>query len=224
MTIRPLNFKLTVWLPALVILTLAGVVPAQAQCLNGLGIFYMDLELPFDADFTGAVTVLDRPLQLNADCNDGSRMALVKIDIPQGCTQANILVEYQGTPQGWTVNLGDSPENNGFGGSFGDPYNAELQILDQRLSVYTAATSPADLDLLAVQDLALTNGSIKLRVADQKVGWGQPMTTLATPNVERLFSIPDPLLDRSVYLGINRVVLDTSRRGCGARRVLISFE
>ncbi|MCP4664109.1 MAG: hypothetical protein GY856_52665 [bacterium] len=215
---------------ATLILSLAAALPAGAQCLADappLGIFFMDLRLAFSIDLTGgAVTVLSPP-QNNNECADGSQMAVLEIDIPDECTQANILVEYEGEPEGWSLGLGDSPTNNGFGGDSGTtPNNAELQILEQQLAVYNAASVPEEVDRLVIQDLALTDGAIRLTVGDQAVGWGQPRAALQTSGLNRLFAIPD--LDSadgsSVYLGLNRVVLNDSRRGCGVRRVLVSFE
>ncbi len=222
--------KRNAFLLAALILSLVVAGPAQAQCLGNsiLGIFYMDLRFGATVDVTGgAVTVLTAP-ENNPDCTDGSKMAVVRIDIPEACSQANVLVEYEGQPEGWTVNLGDSPSNDGFGGDAGDTdADAELQILDDILAVYNASGSDNTVDRLASLDLRLNEGAIRLTVGDQTVGWGQPYGVLETPDLGRLFSIPDPEEEgegRSIYLGVNRTIADADRKGCGARRVLISFQ
>ena len=213
------------------LLSCALAMPAQAVLCPAnpsvLGVFFMDLRIGFSVSITeGAVNVLEGPVA-SPGCTDGSLMSLIEINIPDECTQANVLIEYEGDPSGWTVNLGDSITNNGFGGNAGETFkNAELQILDHELRVYNAADNPVDVDPLARQQLALEDGAIRLTVSNQTVGWGQPRGALETPDLERLFAIPDNTADgRKIYLGLNRVVSGPGdRTGCGARRVLVSFE
>src|ERR671914_421200 len=51
---------------------------------------------------------------------------------PNTCTQANIVVEYEGTPKLWSLNLGDSPTNDGHAGDAGTTkHEAEAWILGQ---------------------------------------------------------------------------------------------
>ncbi|HEY2736968.1 MAG TPA: hypothetical protein VGK45_01115, partial [Thermoanaerobaculia bacterium] len=78
---------------------------------------------------------------------------------------------------------------------------------------------------LAVAHLALTDSAMKFVVKDQFVSWGNPYTYVQAPASKNLFSFTDPADPRTVYLGINRVVLATGgRTGYGARRVLITFK
>jgi hypothetical protein len=81
---------------------------------------------------------------------------------------------------------------------------------------------------LVLQHLALTNAALKFVVKNQFLSWGQPYSQLQTPATQNLFAIPDssvPVADqRAIYLGVNRVIAHTGRTGCGARRVLISFQ
>lgn len=218
------------WL-TLALLSCMTVMPAQAVLCPAnpsvLGVFYMDLRIGFSVSVTeGAVNVLEGPVA-SPGCTDGSLMSVIEIEIPDECTQANVLIEYEGDPSGWTAHLGDSMTNNGFGGDDGTTVNnAELQILDHELRVYNAADNPIDVDGLARHQLALEDGALRLTVSNQAVGWGQPRSALETPDLERLFAIPDNTADgRKVYLGLNRVVSGPGgRTGCGARRVLVSFE
>jgi len=214
--------------------TLALPSMATAQCNpNGLGVHYLDLKLPFDISPSSfgnpaedATMLLEGPTpNPDPECQ-GWFSALVKISIPEGCSRAHIWLEYEGMPTGWTVNIGDTLTNNGFGGDQGEPDSeAELQVLDETLSVYSVATSPGVVDLLAQEDMGLTDGALQICVGDQFVSWGQPFTALETPSSELLFKLPDPASaePNTVYLGVNRVVAGTNRRGCGVRRVLISF-
>lgn len=174
--------------------------------------------------------------QFNPDCQaDDWRAAVLQITIPEPCSCAIVWVEYEGEPEGWTVNIGDSPTNNGFGGDGGSAppgQNAEVQVLDQVLSVYSAADNPADVDLLLSQSLGLRDGTLKFVVCHQSVSVGQPYAKLDTPDLERLFFLdddPGSPDNRTLYVGFNRVVnpiggQNGSRNGCGARRALAIFQ
>src|SRR5215475_812728 len=64
-------------------------------------------------------------------------------------TEASFTVAYKKKAAGWTVNIGDSISNNGFAGDGADQSNdAEMQILDQVLSVYGSDYSAPDARLL----------------------------------------------------------------------------
>ncbi|HEV2704913.1 MAG TPA: hypothetical protein VGV59_03255 [Pyrinomonadaceae bacterium] len=163
---------------------------------------------------------------------DGWLEAVFTINVDKGCRCANIAVEYEGTPSGWTVNIGDSPTNNGFGGdSSGSPDSeAEAQVLDQALSVYNSFNPsidpPGTVDRIFHQELALTNGAAKFVVCDQYLSYGQPHGVLQTPAIKRLFALPDPAVGNSlIFAGFNRVVSGPgSRIGQGARRVTMSLQ
>jgi hypothetical protein len=154
--------------------------------------------------------------------------AVLRIDIPAGCRQANAVVEYQGNAVSWTVNLGDSPTNDGHAGDGGTTDNdAEAYILNETLFVANNGANPDN--PLYRQDLALTDSALKLAVKNQFFSWGQPYGFLQTPNSKGLFAIPDPLVPatdrRVVYLGLNRVITGRAdRKGCGARRAMVSFQ
>jgi hypothetical protein len=156
------------------------------------------------------------------------KQAVVKVDLPAGCSGLTVWVEYVGKPEGWTVNIGDSETNNGFAGDSGslpEGQNAEVQILDELMSVYSAATAPP-VDRLTGQHFALTDGAVKFVVKDQFVSWGQPYGELATPSVNKLFFLGPNNANRTVYVALNRVVApintaNNSRNGCGARHALL---
>jgi len=168
----------------------------------------------------------------NPTCTASSWRAVVaSVQIPIDCTGVSVWVEYDGVPEGFTVNIGDSETNDGFAGDAGSlplGQNAEFQILHDTLSVYNAGTAPP-VDLLLHQQLALTNGSIKFLVENQSLTVGQPSTILATPSLEHLFVLPNPVPaggNRTVYVGLNRVISpingqNTFRNGCGARRAFL---
>lgn len=173
----------------------------------------------------------------NPTCNTSPaafRAVVVKVDLNPGCSGVAVLVEYEGEPEGFTVNIGDSETNNGFAGDSGSVpigQNAEVQILHEDLAVYSAASAPP-VDQIGSQHLALKDGAIQFVIKDQFVSWGQPYSALATPSLNKLFFLPaTPTApdNHTIYVGLNRVIhpiggQDTFRNGCGARRALLVMQ
>lgn len=209
----------------------ASATAAAAAC--PVGQFYLDLKNCTSAGLTG-VSFLSAcaPVGAAKGCPAaaGWKRAVVRIDLPTDCTQANVVVEYEGLPKGWTVNLGDSPTDDGFAGDAGTtPNNAELWILEENLSVANGSGNAAEIDNpLASAHLALTDGAVKLVVKNQFVSWGNPYAFVQAPANKNLFAIPDTAVaaeGRKVYLGLNQVITGRSdRRGCGARRALVTYK
>ena len=222
---------------------LVAAAPAAVQAACPVGFASVDLKtgtatistplIPFITYTAGGAPA---PVPPTAACPAaaGWKMAALRIVIPgtapNGCTQANVVVEYEGVPSLWTLNLGDSPTNDGFAGDAGTTaHNAEAWILGEDLSVANAGNLPTVINNpMVLQHLALTNAALKFVVKNQFLSWGQPYSQLQTPATQNLFAIPDssvPTADqRAIYLGVNRVIAHTGRTGCGARRVLISFQ
>jgi len=167
----------------------------------------------------------------NANCPSGWWQANVDIYLkdPSGAARtAYITAEYQGTPVGWTIDIGDSATDNGYGGNDGGPeHAAEVQVSDQTLRVYNDPKIPGQVDNLLTQPLSLSDGSLKFTVSNQTLAVGQPQTVLATPVTQTLFWIPDPVAQTdaemwSIHAAFNGVVRgDTSRQGCGVDNVII---
>lgn len=227
-------------LAAAVLLAALVATPAAAQCPQAL--CYVDLDAgggtlcnttvyptltPATAPATQPSNPFIMPGPASATCAGGSfRATVVEVDVPPGCGVA-VWVQYQGDPDGWTVNIGDSVTNNGFGGDAGTlpaGQNAEVEVLDELVRLWSAADNPTDVEALATQHLALRDGALNFVVQDQYVSWGQQYTALETPDLERLFFLPaSPVApeNRTIYVGLNRTIGDPSRNGCGARRALI---
>jgi len=219
-------------------LLMVGVpVAVQAACTTGFS--YLDLKtgagystLGANVSFHNLPGVPGTPTPVTVAGCTGWKKAALRIDIPSTCTQANIVVEYEGTPKQWSVNLGDSPTNDGFAGDAGTTtHEAELWILNEDLSLAPAdAIHPFGIDNpLVTQHLSLTDSSLKFVVKDQYVSWGQPFGLVQTPATKNLFAIPDTTVQladqRAIYLGLNRVITGLAgRTGCGARRVMITFQ
>lgn len=163
------------------------------------------------------------------------RAVLASVTIPAGCTGVSVWVQYSGEPEGFTVDIGDSDTNNGFGGdstSLPLGHNAEVQILNDNIELYNAASVPTDLDAFATQQVSLKDGAINFVVKDQFVSWSQPYTAFSSTNLKRLFFIPAAPVapdNRTIYVGLNRVIFpingqDMSRNGCGARRAILTVQ
>lgn len=204
---------------------------AQAQCTAAS--FYADLR-------TGTVVNDDTALfhvsplagSQHTGCT-GWLEAVVKVDIPKDCTAATVAAEYEGTPVAWTLNIGDSPTNNGYAGDAGTTdHNAELWVVNENLALANAGNSPSAIDNpLVFKNLSLTDGALKFLVRDQFVSWGQPYEFVQSPSNKLLFAIPDdsvkPAEERSIYVGLNRVISGApgnGRTGCGLRSALIRFQ
>ena len=137
--------------------------------------------------------------------------------------KVSIFVEYEGTPSLWHTHIGDDVDNNGYGG--GSTLNgvSELQIVDQDLSVYSVGLAPGKVDKLYGAQLRLTEGGLHLNIANQEIAIGQPYTVLQSPFQKQLFDFGAP--DKKIFAGFNRVVAnDASRKGCGVKKVHLSFE
>jgi hypothetical protein len=164
-------------------------------------------------------------------CTGGAfRAVVVQVDVPAECSGVAVWVEYQGDPDGWSVNIGDSITDNGFGGDSGSlpaGQNAEVEVLDELVRVWSAADNPSEVDALLTQHLALHDGAMKFVVQNQYLSWGQQYTALETPDLERLFFLPSSPVapeNRTIWVGLNRTVGSPDRNGCGARRALIHVQ
>jgi hypothetical protein len=153
--------------------------------------------------------------------------ALVQVNLsPSGQPSAQkvkVQIEHEGTPSGWTTHVGDDVNNDGFGGGSSLKGVAELQVLDQVMSIYTAGFNPGEVDRLYGAALRLTDGALSVEVADQSVTVGQPRTIVSTLNQKQLFDFS--ATDKKMFAGFNRVISNrTDRKGCGVKRVVLSFE
>src|SRR4051812_45913335 len=102
---------------------------AHAACPTG--VYYIDLKSGLAGTIGGPTQVsLQSPLANSPTtaCGAGWKEAVLKVDLT-GCTSARLVAQYEGLPHDWTLNIGDSPTNDGFGGDAGTTDNdAELWI------------------------------------------------------------------------------------------------
>lgn len=216
-------------------LPLLAAAPAFAQCPPFL--CYLDLEsgssvCPNAQVYSKVVTHPIANGQHSATCDASFwKAALVQVDVPAACSGITVWLEYVGDPQGFTLNLGDSETNDGFAGdapgTLPAGQNAEAEIFGDQLRVYHTADMPP-VDQLLVQSLELRDGAFKLVAKDQFLSWGQPYGELKTPTLGELFFLQQGNDNRTLYVGINRVIRsdspgdqNLSRNGCGARHAMI---
>lgn len=183
-------------------------------CAEGSGSFYTSIPRVEDSN------------------DDGWLETVVPVNLSDGCSQVCVVLDYGEEPTGWTLNFGDSSTNNGHGGNAGTGESeAELQILNDRLTLYSRAYGPGLTDRVATADVQVTEGAYKVCVRDQFALFGQPRSTAHTPNGKALFALPDPSDGNSdLYIGLNRVIgsvggpPSSGRVGTGLSRAYITFE
>lgn len=144
------------------------------------------------------------------------------------------VVQYSGrTPIGWTVNIGDSRSNDGYGGDGGhQANNAELRINGTQMMIYgrnnEAGRSPI---LVQVEEAAESRGVIALEVGNEQVRWWQPaggtgdgmfIEQVTSPYLFALDGQADAIggVNYEVYAAFNRVIDGgAARNGRGVVRV-----
>lgn len=171
----------------------------------------------------------------------------IRLDPTKDCGCARFKIAFDDPVGAWTVNLGNSPTNNGHGGDEGTtPDAAELQVLDKRLTVFTASRPlPHRVEKLFDETLPPLGGRTMLvEVCHEALSVELLPTSrdpnpvqwkLGTLNSKLLFSLgPDQERAEgetggSVYAAFNRVVhlksgaASHARIGRGVRRVEISL-
>lgn len=222
-------------LTLLAVLPLLAAAPAFAQCPPFL--CFIDLGSGNSICPNGQVysKVVTHPIangQYSADCDASFwKAALVQVDVPPECSGLRVWLDYVGEPQGFTLNLGDSETNDGFAGdapgTLPAGQNAEAEIFEDQLRVWHNGFQPP-VDQLLAQNLELRDGGFKLVAKDQFLSWGQPYGDLKTPSLGKLFFLQPGNDNRTLYVGINRVIRsdspndqNLSRNGCGVRHAMI---
>lgn len=207
-------------------LSLISVTAAHAVCPTAP--FYIDLKSGVFGTINGAnaqVAISGLVASPVAGCA-GWKEAVLKVNLA-GCTRATLLADWEGVPKDWTLNIGDSPTNDGFAGDAGTTANdAELWILQESMAVADNGAAPNN--PIYKQDLSLTDSSLKFVVKNQFISWGQPYGFLQTPSTKQLFAFPDSsnaAEGSNFYVGLNRVISGPgTRRGCGLRRMLVVLQ
>jgi hypothetical protein len=176
----------------------------------------------------------------------------IALDPSKECGGAKLRIHFEDPVGAWSVNVGDSPTNNGYGGDAGTTrYAAEMQIREGLLTVYTAAIpqlgSPRFDAILEWTLPALGGRHVDVEVGDQSLVFDMPGAfagdrplhwKLGTPVGGALYSLapragpegPEAasVKDKGLYAGFNRVIGEAGpghgrRIGTGVRRVAITL-
>lgn len=178
-----------------------------------------------DSSGYSKVRLIKKP---NSGCATTPYEAVVEFNLAPGegtadMKKLSVLVEYEGTPSGWNTHLGDDIRNDGYGGGTSLSGVAELHVQGEELSMYTSAFAAGAVDKVLGSSLKLTEGALHFNIANQSVTIGQPYTILESKYQKALFDFDAG--DKKLYAGFNRVIADnTSRKGCGAKKVHLVFE
>ncbi|MGK7941060.1 MAG: S8 family serine peptidase [Crocosphaera sp.] len=178
------------------------------------------------------ISVVSAPRDFN---NDDYYEVVLKLDYDQGFDSAKFLVEYDKTPEDWTVNIGDSFSNNGYGGDGGHTSNAaEMQIKAGQLDVYSNIlpgyedATGGDLKLLKVDDFVTEPSTVVFEVQDESFGWNNQQGTTGNLQSPYLYTLngQDTLygpVNSDIYAAFNRVIGSAFRNGSGVSQVTIQL-
>ena len=162
-----------------------------------------------------------------------NHQAVIKINLnpeSSGYTKALFEVSYGSQPTGWTVNIGDSPSNDGYGeedDSGNSSNTAEMQINGALLDVYSnllegheAETMDGDLHLWQVDNVVGQGETISLEISNEHLGWNSPRI-IGEFNSEYLFTLDGQAVDYDIYAAFNRVISSSRRSGSGVKSVRV---
>ena len=139
---------------------------------------------------------------------------------------AHFKVNYDSTPTGFSVNIGDSITNNGYGGDSSTQSNdAEIQIFNNNLTVFASDTGGSR-QLANKVNFASSNSTVKLTVGNELfVGNGNSSVNLSDPALYALNGQSDTqgTVNYNIYAAFNRVIDTNSRIGSGAKSVTITL-
>jgi hypothetical protein len=198
-----------------------------------------NLTKPYEIDLrTGAIAATPNQfitlVQPPTDANGDSWLeTLVKIDF-QGFTTVKFIVDYGETPSGWTVNIGDSASNDGYGGDGGTQSNdAEMQIANGNMAVFgNDYNTPPGAQIASgnVPKLVSKGSRIELEISNKHLAWNNHkglQNSLNSPYLYAIASQADAtgLVNSSIYASFNRVISGRSDRlGSGVRKVTILLD
>ena len=169
----------------------------------------------------------EQPVEVIAGPEDQWAVMKVNLDSFQG---VRIRVRYgeDDAPGPWSLNIGDSRTNNGYGGDSGtQTHDSEIQINGDTMSIWGSDVMELKEDrcLRTVDDFVGRGQSVEFQITNERVEWTSPQGKgeLESPFLFALQGQPDREgpVNRDIYVGVNRVVAGTSRAGHGAASVEI---
>lgn len=174
-------------------------------------------------DPTGAIKILER---------NSESMALIKVsmDSHRRCL-VRVFYRYEGEPEGWSLNIGDSRTNNGYSGDGATQTNdSELQILGSTLSVWGSdlMEDKSGRCLENVPNFVSAGNVAEFVISNERVEWRSPRQAgeLASPYIFALADQPEieGKPNRDIFVGLNRVVQGSRRSGSGVEAVEVELQ
>ncbi|MEM7126195.1 MAG: vWA domain-containing protein [Chloroflexota bacterium] len=184
----------------------------------------------------GGIAAIDFVDMYRASRRSSNGQALVKLTLDprrSGYSRVEFEVIYSEAPNGWTVNIGDSPSNNGYGGDGGDQSNdAEMIILDGALVVYgndytpERATTDGHREMHYTEDMVRGGESMTIEVANEWLSVHSPggNEEISSPYLYALARQPDRegRTNYELYAAFNRTIASEGRKGSGVSQVILT--
>lgn len=146
-------------------------------------------------------------------------------------TKARIEVLYGDKIDGFSVNIGDSVSNNGYGGDSGhNSRDSELQIVGADMSIFGDDFVPQGEEkvLGKAAGLALPGATVVFEISNNQLTWKNDQGVSGQVNSPCLFNLKgqedkEGKPNFEIFAAFNRVVDGIHRCGTGARRVRITL-
>jgi hypothetical protein len=150
----------------------------------------------------------------------------INLDPAGGCSCAVFVVTFEERPSGFTVDIGDSPTNDGWGGDAGTTrWSAEANVEGDTVSIFSDSTGRKVDKLLTLRLPALAGRTLSLKVCDESFSAeleklpSEPQSLVADMSFltfQHLFALggqaisgdPDGprVVDYNLYAAFNRVI------------------
>lgn len=175
----------------------------------------------------GLVSLVDNP--------NKKKNLYINVNDIEGVDSVIFTIEYSSAPKEWSLNIGNSPENNGWGGSYTlNTKNAEIQIFKNIISVFRNDEGYDFFNLIEKTDtprhifsreipsvftkgiatFTLKENTLSVLVKDEK---GEEVLSEIIQD-DYLISMKS-----SLYASINRTISDDTKSGSGAKNISIEL-
>jgi|GEM_PF-480627 len=187
-----------------------------------------------DCGGISAVQYIDMD-RASRNVSDGQAVLKLTLDPRRtGYARATFDVIYSDTPQGWTVNIGDSQSNNGYGGDSGTQSNdAEAVMLEGSLIIYandyvpSRNTTDGHREFAYYDDMVRGEESIYFEASNQTLTFDSPggNETLTSQYLYALSGQSDRegRTNYDIFAAFNRTISDAGRSGVGASKVIMTL-
>ncbi|OGK12750.1 MAG: hypothetical protein A2W80_18285 [Candidatus Riflebacteria bacterium GWC2_50_8] len=146
-------------------------------------------------------------------------------------TKARIEILYGKQIDSWSLNIGDSRSNNGYGGDSADQtHDSEAQIIGADLTIIGDDCVPEGTSkvLASMTGLAEPGATLVFDLANNRLAWRNDKGLDGEVKSPYLFCLDgqedkEGPVNYDIFVGLNQVVNGTYRSGCGAIRTRIKL-